>query len=268
MTTSGREIETLPGAVTPDERAPVLRRVAIDGLHDETFILESPAVERLLFGRELVGDAFAHECLLASTDFCSMLYDRLDTADVSELLILNGGRYYGLAAAYGRVVGRPLAVNELKATRHCDDGTWRADISYRHYAYKTRTLLVGDTVATGVSARVALEDYFSYHVPEEIIFFTICGGIPGARVIAETCARYGVRLTLVFGLAAFGLADDGTDLPFLHPDTVTAPRYLARAAEVYGGKQVCAIGDWGERGEDPAAYLANWAATKRKWGLS
>jgi hypothetical protein len=37
---------------------------------------------------------------------------------------------------------------------------------------------------------------------------------------------------------------------------------------VYGGKQVCAIGDWGERGEDPAAYLANWAATKSRWGLS
>ena len=268
MTMPSHQSETTLSAIADAEGAPALRRVSIAGLPEDTFVLESPAVERLLFGRELVADAFAHECLLASTDFCRMLGARLDTDDVSELLILNGGRYYGLAAAYGRVFGRPLAVNELKATRGCDDaGAWHADISYRHYAYKSRTLLIGDTVATGISAQVALEDYFSYHVPEEIVFFTICGGIPGARVIAETCKRHGVRLTLVFGLAAFGLADNGTDLPFLHPDTVTAPRYLARAVEVYGGKQVCAIGDWGERGEDPAAYLANWDATKRQWGL-
>jgi len=77
-----------------------------------------------------------------------------------------------------------------------------------------------------------------------------------------------VRLTLVFGVAAFGLADNGTDLPFLHPDTRTAPRHLERARAVYGGQPVCAIGDWGERGEDPAAYLANWARVKRAYGLA
>lgn len=267
MNTQPLEAVRAGAGVTPEE--PALRRVAIAGLPEETYILESRAVERLLFGRELVGQEFADECARASTDFCRLLAARLDTDDVSELLILNGGRYYGLAGAYGRVFGRPLAVNELKATRRCTpDGTWAADVSYRHYAYKSRTLLVGDTVATGVSARVALEDFFSYHLPEQIVFFTICGGIPGARVIAETCARHGVRLTLVFGLAAFGLAENGTDLPFLHPATVTAPRYLARAAEVYGGKPICAIGDWGDRGENPAGYLAEWAATKRVWSLS
>jgi len=246
-----------------------LRRAAIPGLPDETYIMEDRAVERVLFGRELVGAEFARVCLEASLGCCRLLAPRLDVPDIAELLILNGGRYYGLATAYERVFGRSLPVDELKATRRQDpDGAWVADISYRRYAHKPRTLLIGDTVATGVSARVALVDYFAYHTPAELIFFTICGAIIGARLITAACAERGVRLTLVFGVAAFGLADNGTDLPFLHPDTRTAPRYLERARAVYGGQPVCAIGDWGERGEDPAAYLANWARVKRAYGLT
>ena len=260
--------QSSPGAeVTPAQ--PRLRRIALPGLPARTYILESRPVERLLFGRELVGQEFAHECLLASIDFCRLLAAPLDTDDVAELLILNGGRYYGLASAYSQVFGRPLPVNEVKATRRRGpDGTWAADISYRRYAHRSGTLLIGDTVATGVSAQMAMEDFFAYHLPREVVFFTICGGIPGGRVIAQTCTRHGVGLTLVFGVAAFGLAENGTDLPFLHPDTVTDPRYLARAEAVYGGKPVCAIGDWGERGADPATYLATWAETKRAWGLA
>jgi len=264
---SGADKAAVGDEVTPEQ--PRLRRIALPGLPEQTYILESRPVERLLFGRELVGQEFARECLLASLDFCRLLAPRLDTRDVAELLILNGGRYYGLASAYSQVFGRPLPVNEVKATRRCTaDGTWAADISYRHYVHAAGTLLIGDTVATGVSARVALEDFFTFHLPREVVFFTICGGIPGGRVIAETCARHGVALTLVFGVAAFGLAENGTDLPFLHPETVTDPRYLERARVVYGGKPVCAIGDWGERGEDPATYLATWAETKRAWGLA
>jgi len=246
-----------------------LRRVAIPGLPDETYIMEDRAVERVLFGRELVGAEFARVCLEASLGCCRLLAPRLDVPDIAELLILNGGRYYGLATAYERVFGRSLPVDELKATRRqSHDGAWVADISYRRYAHKPRTLLIGDTVATGVSARVALVDYFAYHTPAELIFFTICGAIIGARLITAACAERGVRLTLVFGVAAFGIADNGTDLPFLHPDTRTAPRYLERARAVYGGQPVCAIGDWGERGEDPPAYLANWARVKRAYGLT
>ncbi len=249
--------------------AGALRRIAIPGLPDETYIMEDGAVERVLFGRELVGAEFARVCLEASTDFCRLLAPRLDVPDIAELLILNGGRYYGLATAYERVFGRSLPVDELKATRRqSHDSAWAADISYRRYAHKLHTLLVGDTVATGVSARVALEDYFTYHTPAELIFFSICGAITGARLIAAICAERDVRLTLVFGLAAFGLADNGTDLPFLHPDTRTAPRYLERARAVYGDQPICAIGDWGERGEDPAAYLANWARVKREYELA
>jgi len=158
-----------------------LRRAAIPGLPDETYIMEDRAVERVLFGRELVGAEFARVCLEASLGFCRLLTPRLDVPDIAELLILNGGRYYGLATAYERVFGRSLPVDELKATRRQDpDGAWVADISYRRYAHKPRTLLIGDTVATGVSARVALVDYFAYHTPAELIFFTICGAIIGA----------------------------------------------------------------------------------------
>ncbi len=103
-----------------------LRRVAIAGLPDETYIMEDAAVEQLFFGRELAGAEFARVCLEASTGFCRLLAPRLDVPDISELLILNGGRHYGLASAYATVFGRPLAVNELKATRHQDPAAYLA----------------------------------------------------------------------------------------------------------------------------------------------
>jgi len=50
-----------------------LRRVAISGLPDETYIMEDRAVERVLFGRDLVGAEFARVCLEASLGFCRLL---------------------------------------------------------------------------------------------------------------------------------------------------------------------------------------------------
>ena len=88
------------------------------------------------------------------------------------------------------------------------------------------------------------------------------------------CADWRVELHFVYGLAAFGLSKNSpvsppdTDLPWLHPDTVARPDYLARAERVFEGKPVCAIGDWGERQKNPQKYLADWAHERSVWGLA
>jgi hypothetical protein len=106
----------------------------------------------------------------------------------------------------------------------------KVEVSYRSLDAGGSTLLVGDTVASGTTIVAALEEYSTVHQLRRLFLFSFAGSLIGARRIADYCAQKSIDLTMLFGLAAFGLGVNGFDLSFLDPATLTDSSYKTRAA--------------------------------------
>lgn len=248
-------------------------------LDTDTYILESPALEAFLFDRTVVGVPLLNAAREATVHWLAALRDNklLDsTEDVAGLTILTGGLYYGLQPAWQTVFGSLLPENFIGVKRHLDErNQWFADYHYVSFEAPCRVVLVGDTVASGVSLAQGIRAFASWAIPlglKQVHFFSACGSRLGGERIRKMCSELGLRATFTHGLAAFGLAEKGwqlpdTDLPWLHPDTITQPHYGQRAEAAFQGKPVCAIGDWGMRCKNPKAYLHEWQEEAAYWQL-
>ena len=248
-------------------------------LDTDTYILESPALESFLFDRTVVGIPLLNAAREATVHWLAALRDNrllASTEDVAGLTILTGGLYYGLQPAWQTVFGSLLPENFIGVKRHLDErNQWFADYHYVSFEAPCQTVLVGDTVASGVSVSQGIRAFAEWAIPrglKQVHFFSACGSRVGGQRIRETCARLGLKCTFTHGLAAFGMAEKGwqlpdTDLPWLHPDTITQPHYRQRAEAAFQGKPVCAIGDWGMRCKNPKAYLHEWQEEAAYWQL-
>lgn len=249
-------------------------------LDTDTYILESPALEAFLFDRTVVGIPLLNAAREATVHWLAALRDNglLDPADeVAGLTILTGGLYYGLQPAWQTVFGTLLPENFIGVKRHLNERKqWFADHQYRSFEAPCRTVLVGDTVASGVSVCQGIQAFAEWgvaHGLRQVNFFSACGSRIGGQRIRQACAELGLRCTFTHGLAAFGMAEQGwqlpdTDLPWMHSDTVTQPHYLERARRAFQDKPVCAIGDWGMRCKNPKAYLREWKEEAEYWHLA
>ena len=250
-------------------------------LDTDTYLLESPALESFLFDRTVVGIPLLNAAREATTHWLAALRDHqlLDPNEsVAGLTILTGGLYYALQPAWQTVFGTLLPENFIGVKRHLDERNqqWFADYHYMSFEAPGDTVLVGDTVASGVSLAQGMRAFAQWAIPlglKKVHFFSACGSRLGGLRIRETCAGLGLRLTFTHGLAAFGMSEKGwqlpdTDLPWLHPDTLTQPHYLKRAQQAFRGKPVCAIGDWGMRCKNPKAYLEEWRQEAAYWQLN
>src|SRR5687768_1278419 len=153
--------------------------------------------------------------------------------------------------------------------RHLDaQQQWVAEHPYVSFEAPCRTVLIGDTVASGASALEGLRVFAEWARPhglQRVHFFSACGSRVGGQRIVQAATDLGLDVTFTHGLAVFGMAAQGwqlpdTDLPWLHADTVTAARHRQRAEAAFRGQPVCAIGDWGLRCKNPRAYLHEWQA--------
>ncbi len=244
-----------------------------------SFILESPALAEFLFDREVVGIPLLNVARQATRDWLAALReaDLLRASDAcAGLTILTGALYYGLQSAWQEVFGSLLPENFIGVKRHLDEADrWRADYQYVSFEAECRTVLICDTVASGVSVAQGVQAFAQWgkaHGLEQLHFFSACGSAVGGRRILNACATLGLRATFTHGLAAFGLAERGwqlpdTDLPWLHSDTVTAAEHCDRARAAFHGKAICAIGDWGMRCKNPRQYLREWEEEKAYWGV-
>lgn len=249
-------------------------------LDDNTYILESPALEAFLFDRTVVGVPLLNAAREATTHWLAALRDRgrlLADDNVAGLTILTGGLYYGLQPAWQTVFGSLLPENFIGIKRHLDErNQWFADYHYVSFEAPCRTVLIGDTVASGASVSQGLRafaDWGRAHGLEQVHFFSACGSRVGGQRIRQACVDLGLKATFTHGLAAFGMAEHGwqlpdTDLPWLHPDTISQPHHLQRAELAFQSKPVCAIGDWGLRCKNPKAYLKEWHEEAAYWQLA
>lgn len=227
------------------------------GESSSVFIIRNRALEDLLFDRALMGVAFRRTCLLASRLFLRHILDELRYRHPAELLILGKGLAYQLGAAYAEETGENLPVNMVATTRpgvEADDA--KIDLPYARLDAGGEILIIGDTVASGATAVAALDEYVSQHVLSHVYLFSHAGTSIGARRIATYCRSRGIGLSIMYGLASFGLGENGFDLSFLHPDTRTSADYVERARSLYGDKQVSAVGwDFGSQMMSPNKYM-------------
>jgi hypothetical protein len=248
-----------------------MEKIQINNI-DKAFIIRNAALEEILFNRNLVGLAFTQNCEKATNAFMRHFEPELVLLieeGLSELMLLTKGMYYWMHNAFAQVFGRNLEIN-FAATRRVDVSSTSARvlIPYFNFDAPTENLIIGDVLASGATICTALSLYLEHHKLKRVFLFTLAGSITGGQALAQFCRSRNIDLTLVYSLAAFGLASNGFDLSFLHPDTVTHDEYRARAMRVFKGKPVSAVGwDCGSQAQAIRKYKMLCWLEAEYWGL-
>ncbi|WP_067806820.1 hypothetical protein [Actinomadura formosensis] len=233
------------------------------------YLVHNTALEGLLFDRNLTGADFRRACLACSRHFVAHLADELPPGDTAELMILSKGLIYQLGEAMAEETGRNLPTNMIATSRAAvAHGTARIEVPYTCFDAPAGTLLIGDTVASGATIVAALRRYLETYPLQRVHVVSYAGTLLGATRIAEFCSERGIEATFLYGLAAFGLGDNGFDLSFLHPETIARARYVQRAREQFSGRAVSAVGwDFGSQCMAPRKYRHLTWVEAEVWGL-
>lgn len=247
-----------------------MEQVELDGV-ERAFVVHNAALEALLFDRRLVGLEFTRRCSDASTFFVRHFATELQAQRPSsaELMILSKGYYYWLHPAFELVLGRNLEINQVATRRATVNGAdVQVEVCYKNFDAGSPNLVIGDTLASGATVCEALREYLRSETVEEVIMFCYAGTGVGAKRVGESCSSAGIRLTMVLGLAVFGLGDNGFDLSFLHPETKTREAYRERALQLFKGRPVSAVGwDFGSQAQSGRKYRALTWVERQRWQL-
>lgn len=233
------------------------------------FIVHNEPLERIMFDRNLMGFDFRAACLEASRFFIGHMMDEFDPEESAELMILSKGLIYQIGAAVAAEAGMNLPVNLIATSRvsvSAQDA--KIEIPYARLEAPSRTLIIGDTVASGATITAAVDEYVRHHALERLYVVSFAGAGAGAVRISEHCRKLGIDVTFTFGLAAFGLGENGFDLSFLHEATATRDEYRRRAYEQFDGKPVSAVGwDFGSQAMAPRKYRELCWVEAEMWDL-
>jgi hypothetical protein len=241
-----------------------LTEMHVDGM-PLTFILESDSIDQLLVlpGRRLVGLPRQRLAFEATVTWFGALRDRNllpgNPRDICTVTILAEGIGHNLPGALATVLGEQyhrgdnwIGVSRFALPKTAEDAytPFDASVNYLRIHSNARVWCVLDTVATGATLVRGLEAAFrNARKPQQILMATPAGSGTGMRQIADLCAREKVELNLTFFGAIFGLWEDGTGLPWCHPDTVLSgtPRSeknRALTARLYNNLPgFCSVGD-------------------------
>ena len=248
-----------------------LEKVHVPGLVN-AFIISNTHLESILLNRNLVGLAFTKRCESSTESFLQHFRPELTDciqSGIAELMLLSKGVYYWMHNAFGTVFDRNLEINFAATSRDkVSEQNAEINLTYVNFDAPAKTLILGDTIATGATVCKALSSYREHWPLERVFLFAMAGSILGGQTISSFCESQGIELTLAYGLAAFGLGSNGFDLSFLHPDTITSERYRERARQLYKGQPVSAAGwDFGTQAQALKKYrMLSWIEAER-WGL-
>lgn len=235
------------------------------------YILENEPLERILFNRHLTGLPFAQACEAASAHFFRHFADDIAPLHdgIAEYMLLTKGMYYWLHHAYATVFNRNLQANFAVTKRVVTpSGAMTIQVPYLSADVPSPALVIGDTVASGQTICAALNAYLDEWPLKRVFIFSIAGSRVGATLIQEFCDRRGIALTVAFGLAAFGLAENGFDLSFLHPETICDSRYVEKARAVFSGRPVSSAGwDFASQCQATNKYLMLCSLEEQAWDL-
>jgi hypothetical protein len=225
---------------------------------DWLWIVENEDLERLLFDRTMMGAEFRRTCYVCTSHFLRHMANLLTDGMWSELLVLSKGAVYEIGLAASQELDLNLPTNLIATARAEVEATdAEVEASYARYDAGGDSLVIGDTVASGATIETALRHYGRVHPVKRVLVFSFAGSLVGARRVHRYCTQRGIEFTALYGLAAFGLGENGFDLSFNHPETVCSATYVRRGSDLFEGKQVSSAGwDFGSQCMSPLKYQA------------
>lgn len=233
------------------------------------WIIENLPAEQLLFNRGLIGKDFSEICYEESSLMLKHIEDQLDFENLSEIIVLSKGFYYQLFTAARNTLNKNLQINFIATKRIMDmSGACNVAVSYSDFSVLSDDVIIGDTIVSGATICTVLSAYLEKHAIRNLFILSYCGSVVGGILINHFCKKHNINLTIIYSLAAFGLASNGFDLSFLHPDTITAKKYIERAEKYYHGKAVSAVGvDFGSQSQCVEKYMNLCSLEKDYWDL-
>ncbi len=264
--TISQDVELVQVRTVPHE-GPRLFQVNSRHLLPQTYLIESASALEILLQPWIVGSRLAGLARTSSMDFlqsayhiCSQLrYSSLDM--VTEVVPLAGALYYNIAEAFETLFGETINRCFIGAKRSLTPQGWITQLAYENFEAMTSEplIVIGDTIATGGTIERIIESIMA-HVREvkAIIIYSIAGGLIGAVRLRQLAERIDAPIYCFFSNAIFGVTDNGTDMPWLHPATIMSPNTRQLALDAYGpelGRRWCSVWDWGERAKQPTTHL-------------
>ncbi|MFW9846896.1 MAG: hypothetical protein ACFFD6_09120 [Candidatus Thorarchaeota archaeon] len=260
-----RKTVVLEEVVVP--QAPRILRVKSERLHPATYIIESSSSLQILLKPWMVGADMAIHARESSTDFIRAVYQlvpefrKASISSVAEVVPLAGALYYSLAEAFYNVFGETYNRCFIGARRQLTPKGWKTELSYKNFEAlpPNPIVLIGDTIATGGTVEAIIKTTTD-HAPDiqAILVYSIAGGLQGAIRLTELAKQLGIPFYCFYSNAIFGVEENGTDMPWLHPGTIATVETLEMAEEAYGpdlGRRWCSIWDWGDRAKHPLKHL-------------
>jgi hypothetical protein len=254
----------------PDLASTDIYQVSLASLPNQTYIYVSHPAKKILFNPWIAGV----ELKRAATDCCkeflrllsslSALFLNMPVKHIYQVLPLTGSLFYGLDKAFESLFNVSLSQCFVGARRTQINGVWSTKISYINFeALQSPVyLLMADTIATGTTLEAVFSE-LKKHRPDVnvrgIAIFSIAGSLEGGKKIKNIINQFpDAELIYIVTNALFGLEDNGTDMPWLHKDTISIQQLEPEILHMYGsilGKDWCSIWDWGERANRPQKHL-------------
>lgn len=257
-----------------------LYQIYRDDLPSRTYVLANPYSKKIHFDPTITDFDLYRLSVKSNEAFLKAakqvgIFGGARVKDLCEVILLSGGFYYHLNRAFYNVFKHSLPTGFIGVRRILSKKP-RAVVSYSNLEAVPpgNVSIIGDTIATGATLEYAIPYYLKHAPPvKKLVIFTLAGALPGAQKLAKLekniKKKYGTELYVFFADAIFGLADNQTDMHYLHPDTI-APEKSMRAAKRNLGpvlaKKMCVIWDWGQRNKDPMGHLKEVIKVGKKWG--
>lgn len=249
------------------ERRNRLFRVESDQLLRNTYIVESSSALQILLQPWIVGAKLAGLARISSTEFLCIAYHLCPElsesllGNVTEVVPLAGSLYYGIAEAFEAVFGEAISRSFIGAKRQLSPSGWMTELAYENFEAlaPNPVIIIGDTIATGGTIERIVDCTLAQASDARaIIIYAIASGLTGAMRIKQLADRIDVPICLFCSNAIFGVEENGTDMPWLHPGTIASPGTKRKAETAYGpdlGRRWCSVWDWGERAKNPSKHL-------------
>lgn len=271
----------------------VLTPVDIEGL-SKSYILESDNTDKLLLepGRHLLGYERQKVAFAATVQWLEGMrhFGHLpqNNMDLCTLTILAEGAGHNLPAALQTVLGEKEIYrgdNWLGISRFArPEGESAAGLGYRDYDAKVNYVRINspapvwvvlDTVATGATLVRGLQAAFAgADKPRTILMGTPAGSPVGMRKLQALCNDAGVEFVSTFFAAAFALHEDGSGLPWCHPETILSGSLRSQANIRKAEKRFnlspafCSVGDCSANFFDVTAALDHLKKEEERLGWS